>query len=96
MLVCGDDANDAAHGTLPTRPRLNGETETMNALEIIAELKAGKTITIHANDSMEFIRECERHGETSLEITMSIDWPKCTLSAPEFAAAIRQGTTDAE
>jgi len=68
----------------------------MNALEIITELKAGKTVTIHANDSMEFIRECERHGETSLEIAMSIDWPKCVLSAPEFTAAIRQGNTNAE
>lgn len=56
----------------------------MDAVEIISELKAGRTVTIHANDSMEFIRECERHGETSFEIAMSIDWPKCVLSAPAF------------
>lgn len=67
----------------------------MNALEIIAELKAGKSVAIPAIDSMEFIRECERHGETSIEIAMDIDWPKCTLSAPAYqsreALAQRQG-----
>lgn len=56
----------------------------MNIVEIINQLKAGKEVVIHGNDSMEFLRECERHGKTSIEIRMDIDWPKCTLSAPTF------------
>lgn len=68
----------------------------MNALEIIAELRAGKTVTIRAIDSMEFIKECERHGETSIEIAMDIDWPKCELSAPAFQAAQKEDSNHVE
>lgn len=63
----------------------------MNALEIIAELKRGKEVQISATDAMLFIAECERHGETSIEISMVIEWPKCTLSAPAYR---EEGQTD--
>ena len=55
----------------------------MNALEIIAELKAGRTVTIRAIDAMEFMRECERHEVTPLAIQMSFDWPQCTMRIVE-------------
>lgn len=57
----------------------------MNVHEIVDTLNKGETVTIHATDAFEFMRECERHAVTGSAIKMEFSGRKCVMRISDSA-----------
>jgi hypothetical protein len=55
----------------------------MNVHEIVRKLRHGEKVSIPADYAMEFMRECERHGET-IRCGVEIVGGMCTLTPDDY------------